>query len=873
MSAQETEQVSVLPGATFGTRPDCRPMSGPRTLIAGILTALTAATVWMGGCSDPIASLTGLAEIEPTLIISDTASSVSVTASYVSASTQAQPSSALAASSAQTSTDVAYISLLPGTASAGLAATIHNQRTGSTVTVPVIGGGFDPVAVIAGGGDVLGINVQAADGATLLNDIRRVPGKRPPRVVRTNPPPKKRDVALNSSILIVFSEPIDSTTLTGTSVQILRDAAPVAGRLEFRDAAHLTAAFVPLAPLPHASDYQLIVTQDIRDLDGEPLESPVTVEFRTIELPASSHIGLVAFESTHRWPCTSIYLMNSDGSAVRSVTDGDVGCRARSPAWSPDGARIAFVSTVNNHGEIYVMNADGSALRKLMQTEGDKGLSPGGWSPDGTKLVFTLDREPGSGIYVVNADGSGLRMLRDGGFDAAWSPDGRKIAFTATTSQHDIWVMNADGSQARRLTSHEAYDRSPTWSPDGRRIAFSSDRQDDYQIYVMNSDGSGVTRLTSQPFGTHDPAWSPDDGKIAFTSYNSETGSHDIHLINSDGSGVTSLTSHHQGSEMGAAWSPVPAPLHPDLSLQKAPGNNGDGQSDTVLATLAQPFRVLVTQNGLPASGVRVFWNLLTWPEGASFSATTTMTDAAGIASTTLTLGRREYPMRVEASASGAAGSPVLFDAHATPGSLARIIVIMGDGQAGIANTRLENDYIIKTADAHWYYNHVPAVGLEWAVASGGGGIEPGSFSGCYDMTCYAGDHLASVRHVLGPDYGPQTVTVTASAAPGAPRAAFTSFAAGAVITVGVADEHYVCRDGFRPSQVIAPVGSPVVWMPSSECTQPGDVGYRAHDVTFEDGVVTTPAVWGLASRTFSAPGTYRYRCTLHGEVGSVTVR
>lgn len=857
-------------------------MSGPRTLVAGILTALTAATVWMGGCSDPVASLTGLAENELTLIISDTAANVSAGASNTSASTQAQSSWALATSGAEASTSVAYVSLPPGTALGGVAATIQNQQTGSAVTVSVVAGGFDPIAIVARPGDALDIAVRSADGATLLHDIRTVPGKRPPRVVRTYPPRGKRDVALNSIILIVFSEPIDARTLTGASVQFRRAGTAVPGRLEFYDAEHLTAAFTPDVPLTPGSDHELAVTQEVRDLDGEALEQPVTVQFTTLaaESPAPYASSGIAYEGWQREGCGDVFVMEADGSSVRSITEHTTAC-SFAPAWSPDGTRIAFLRHVNSgESEIHVVNADGSGLKRLTQHPSPKQLSPAAWSPDGKKIVFTIFAEFGGrgAIYIMNADGSGLRLLADRGSQAAWSPDGSKIAFQSQ-SDADIRVVNADGSGARSLASHPRDDGEPTWSPDGLRIAFYSERDGGGggggQIYIMNADGSGVRQVTSQFEWTRGLAWSPDGTRIAFAAYRAGDCVSCIYLINPDGSGLVNL----QRRGASPAWSPIAFRPLPGLSLVRAPDDDGNGQRDTVLATLGQPFRVLVTQNGPPAAGVKVFWNLLTWTQGASLSAATTITDAAGIASTTLTFGRREYPMRVEASASGAVGSPVLFDAYANPGNLARILVVMGDGQAGIANTRLENDYIVKTVDAHWDYDHVPAVGLDWAVASGGGAVEPGSFSGCYDMTCYVGDHLASVSHVLGPDYGPQTVTVTASAVPGAPRARFTAFAAGAVVIVGLADERYVCHDGFQPSHVSAPIGSPVVWMPSPDCTQPGDVGYRSHDVTFEDGGAVTPAVWGLASRTFSASGTYRYRCTLHstsfteGEVGSVTVR
>jgi len=168
---------------------------------------------------------------------------------------------------------------------------------------------------------------------------------------------------------------------------------------------------------------------------------------------------------------------------------------APSPAWSPDGRKIAFVSDRDLNPGIYVMNADGSRQRRLT---GEADLNAGQtWSPDGRKLAFLVPGGRVSELYVVNADGSGRRKLtRDAGIAApAWSPDGRKLAFRSDRNGNaEIYV--ADGSGLRRLTRNPASDDGPAWSPDGRKIAFSRWHDGDGDVYLMNADGSGQTRLT-----------------------------------------------------------------------------------------------------------------------------------------------------------------------------------------------------------------------------------------------------------------------------------------------------------------------------------------------------------------------------------------
>lgn len=179
-------------------------------------------------------------------------------------------------------------------------------------------------------------------------------------------------------------------------------------------------------------------------------------------------------------------------------------------------------------------------------------------------------------LYVINADGSGLRKVANTAapsFDFAWSPDGRKLVFVkrpersgatcgpAGGCKDEIYAINADGTDLRRLTRNTVDDSHPVWSPDGRRIAFVRDR--DWQtanIYVMNADGSAQRRLPPtlfrQPWGGVELAWSPDWKKIAFVdSIANHVGAPDIFVMNADGSGLRNLT-NTLATSFDFAWSP-----------------------------------------------------------------------------------------------------------------------------------------------------------------------------------------------------------------------------------------------------------------------------------------------------------------------------
>ena len=255
----------------------------------------------------------------------------------------------------------------------------------------------------------------------------------------------------------------------------------------------------------------------------------------------------------------SLFVINVDGSGKRRLAS-----KGGDPAWSPDGRKIAFVEGSN----LSVVNADGSGRRRLAgnQVPGSRTggwMSISAWSPDGRKILFLSDKgipcDACYRIYVVNADGSGERRLTNNrtpgpptpstvqsNFAPAWSPDGRRIAFVRTTGflspLGEVWVMNADGTEQRRLTREASgwpY-FALAWSPDGQKLAFTSDRDGNAEIYSINTDGSGLRRLTGNPKYDGDGAWSPDGRRIVFVS--NRDGHSEVFVMNADGSGQRKLS-------------------------------------------------------------------------------------------------------------------------------------------------------------------------------------------------------------------------------------------------------------------------------------------------------------------------------------------
>ena len=256
-----------------------------------------------------------------------------------------------------------------------------------------------------------------------------------------------------------------------------------------------------------------------------------------------------------------LYLQSPDGdTATRLLPSDAVDFEAVA---SPDGTRIAFVSTRDGNDEIYVANVDGSPVVRLTRTPQAAEQQPA-WSPDSRRIAFVSFRTGDSELYVVGADGRGLTRLtfQPGADDESpsWSPDGAQIAFDSDRDDDwDVYVMNADGTGTATLTGNDdADDVFPTWSPDGSRIAFTSDRdrQGDGEIFAMNADGTNVVQLTATGGAVEDwwPSWSPDGARIAFVS--DRGGDEDVFVMNADGKAPLNVTDNEDIADADPSWAP-----------------------------------------------------------------------------------------------------------------------------------------------------------------------------------------------------------------------------------------------------------------------------------------------------------------------------
>ncbi|MFQ5551254.1 MAG: TolB family protein, partial [Gemmatimonadales bacterium] len=166
---------------------------------------------------------------------------------------------------------------------------------------------------------------------------------------------------------------------------------------------------------------------------------------------------------------------------------------------------------------IFAMNPDGSERQRLADFPGNEFTID--VSPDRTRILFgsEMDQPFSADILVMDVDGSNLRNLTAGGAggqqaQGRWSPDGARIVYRSNQDGNfEIYVMDAEATNKRRLTNHPAVDQMPAWSPDGRQIVFQSHRNSMIGLYIMNADGTGL-ELVGEDIDL--PDWSPARDKI-----------------------------------------------------------------------------------------------------------------------------------------------------------------------------------------------------------------------------------------------------------------------------------------------------------------------------------------------------------------------
>lgn len=302
-----------------------------------------------------------------------------------------------------------YVSADPGTFPDGVSATVANSATGASATAEIVEGGFDPVAVAGSAGDELEVTVFYSDGSSESYGATASERKRP-RVVRTRPQKDAVDVPLNSIMVVVFSEPVDPSTVTLESISLGLDGAQVAATLAL-DADGLLAELDPDELLEPGTTYTLAVSTDVLDLTGDALEESVTVSFTTdpVQDDGTRAIAIVSGQAQEGKAGRAL-----DEPLVVRVTDGyGNGVPNYRVAWTGDEG--ALDGRFDENGDpvraIYTRtDADGLTSVSFVPTVFDRiGVTACTFDCDGARahpsVTFTTDtRDPEARVTIVSGN-------------------------------------------------------------------------------------------------------------------------------------------------------------------------------------------------------------------------------------------------------------------------------------------------------------------------------------------------------------------------------------------------------------------------------------------------------------------------------------
>lgn len=326
-------------------------------------------------------------------------------------------------------------------------------------------------------------------------------------------------------------------------------------------------------PIAHAQDLVMPGEKHLANI------RQLTFEGENAEAYFSPDDSKLIFQSTRGdYKCDQIFVMNTDGSDFKLISNGEG--RTTCAFFNPDGGNIIYSSTFKSdpecppppsreHGyvwaiypgyDIYTANTDGSNLTVLSASPGYDAEAV--YSPDGSMIAFTSTRDGDLEIYIMMSDGSKTwRVTNNPGYDggAFFSPDNKRLVFRAQQfptpedldeykmllkknlvkpSRMEIYTINIDGTDRRKITNNGAANFAPYYHPSGNKIIFASDvanpRQHDFDLYLIGTDGKNLERVTYSDQFDGFPMYSYSGDKLVFASNRNNGGTRYTNIFIAD---------------------------------------------------------------------------------------------------------------------------------------------------------------------------------------------------------------------------------------------------------------------------------------------------------------------------------------------------